>query len=555
MAMGSSDTNPERPQRLLHVPTMCSETWDSVLAKSDRPPTYNALSYTWGRFTSKDLPLKVGGISWQVPGIHPSHFTAAEFHHLLTVIAPESGYVWVDIACIDQEYLPMKMEEIGKQADIFRGAERTFIWLTTHTRDSLAQNYRTLMEFGELLMSLQIDLSNLSYNKKTLQNILDTGLSNALDAAQKIFRDPWFTSLWALQEAYLRPDATILTKDGHSIDTSSKTPVDLELLSAYVQEIYIGLPPASSMSPTAQALLNCFHRSGLMGIDTFDVPVHIYPAAHARQCENDVDRVYAIMQVYRLRLGSARYPHRVYTPEELEDELVQSLNRLSPLAAQLFLHQSPPMANRAWMITRVCVLPPTYFMVGSIENLCTIDATQQQPTPIYKGRECTLEDMVRCWAASIDQRNNEYLHHINPNYKFHHYSADIDLDAGHLDERSRPMFFRLMEERLPTCPCAFCRRGAQPFGQLGLATRVQELLPCPISQYRLLEIANIATTTSLSSGGSYRVSCSLGILGTTEQDGDRKFFRRVGICCWEKAQAELISVYNGVWTAAECCLA
>jgi hypothetical protein len=487
----------------------------------------------------------------------------------LTTIAPESGYVWVDIACIDQEYLPMKMEEIGKQADIFRGAERAFIWLTAHTHESLSATSRTLDEFGDLLVSIEVDASNLSYNKSKLRCMLDDGLGNALSAAEELFRDPWFSSLWTLQEAYLRPDATLLSKDGRSIVTpAGKRILDLDLLSASVQQIYIGLPPpessSSSPSPIAQqqALLTCLHRSGLMGINTLDVPVHIYPAAHARACKNDVDRVYAIMQVYRLRLGASRHPHRVYTIDQLENELVQALNGISPLAAQLFLHDRPPSAGRAWVITQVCVLPPTYFLVGSVRNLCTINVgssqknhqEQQQQIAVYKGRECSLDEMTACWAASIRQRTDEYFHHTNPDYQFHHYSADIDLDAGHVDQVSRPMFFRLMEERLSTCACGFCqqvdRNTEGP--SLGVA-RLKEILPYPMAQYRLLEIANFFNSVSF--GGGYSVQCSMAILGLLENDGDRRFFRRVGICCWEKPQGELMSVYDSVWTATERLLA
>ncbi|KAL3442677.1 heterokaryon incompatibility protein-domain-containing protein [Aspergillus insuetus] len=571
MASSNSDACLERPKRLLHIPSMTSMTWESVVSRLERPPPYNALSYTWGRFTSEeDPPLDVRGISWRVPGIRPSHFTASEFCDILTTIAPESGYVWVDIACIDQEYLPMKMEEIGKQADIFRGAERAFIWLTAHTDESLSVTSRTLYEFGELLASIEVDASNLSYNKSELQYMLDDRLGNALSAAEELFKDPWFSSLWTLQEAYLRPDATLLSKDGKSILTpAGKRILNLDLLSAYVQQIYVSLPPPessrSSLSPIAQqqALLTCLHRSGLMGIDTLDVPVHIYPAAHARTCENDVDRVYAIMQVYRLRLGASRHPHRVYTINQLEDELVQALNGISPLAAQLFLHDRPPSAGRAWMITRVCVLPPTYFLVGSVRNLCTIYASSQknqleqrhqQQIAVYKGRECSLDEMTACWVASIRQRTHEYLHHTNPNYRFYHYSADIDLDAGHVDQVSRPMFFRLMEERLSTCACGFCQRVDRNSEgpSLGVA-RLKEILPYPMAQYRLLEIANFFTSVSL--GGGYSVHCSMAILGLFENDGDRRFFRRVGICCWEKAQGELVSVYDSVWTATECFLA
>jgi hypothetical protein len=40
-----------------------------------------------------------------------------------------------------------------------------------------------------------------------------------------ILSDPWFTSLWTLQEAYLRPDALFISKEGDSIYDSQQYPL------------------------------------------------------------------------------------------------------------------------------------------------------------------------------------------------------------------------------------------------------------------------------------------------------------------------------------------
>ena len=53
--------------------------------------------------------------------------------------------MWVDITCIDQEHYEIKMDEIGKQAEIFRRASQAYVWLSS------CQS----MEFSDSLQALQ----------------------------------------------------------------------------------------------------------------------------------------------------------------------------------------------------------------------------------------------------------------------------------------------------------------------------------------------------------------------------------------------------------------
>lgn len=46
-------------------------------------------------------------------------------------------------------------------------------------------------------------------------------LGSIYAAVEQLLRDPWFSSLWALQEAYLRDDAVLLSQSGEG-DISSQ---------------------------------------------------------------------------------------------------------------------------------------------------------------------------------------------------------------------------------------------------------------------------------------------------------------------------------------------
>ena len=139
------------PQRLLHVPRMPSYEWTpGNVYCSHVEPDYNAISYTWGRYDlqymSKDIGKKryryvksiaIEGIPWAevVPRIHPDHFSTTEYQQVINrtqELPPISTveFVWVDVACIDQRDGPQKAMEIGRQANIFKGARTVFVWLT-----------------------------------------------------------------------------------------------------------------------------------------------------------------------------------------------------------------------------------------------------------------------------------------------------------------------------------------------------------------------------------------------------------------------------------------
>ena len=147
------------PRRLLHVPTLTSLEWQPGNKYGTHiEPDYNAISYTWGRY-DVDIPqakgtkkyrnvnaIEINGVRWRIPRINPTHFTVDQFKRLIwQACEPIDGteekidFLWLDIACIDQRNGPQKSSEIGRQAVIFRGARRAFVWLTKIHQDRLSK--------------------------------------------------------------------------------------------------------------------------------------------------------------------------------------------------------------------------------------------------------------------------------------------------------------------------------------------------------------------------------------------------------------------------------
>ena len=167
------------PRRLLHVPSMTSLQWQPGNRYGDHvQPKYNAVSYTWGRF-DLDIPgrkkvkafkrvkaIRIDGIDWPVPRISPEHFSEHNFRHLIRrtcePVSEAEGrieFLWLDVACIDQNNGPQKMAEIGRQAVIFQGAQRVYIWLTKLHRDRFFNAVKELSRSAREYNAIHVDLS------------------------------------------------------------------------------------------------------------------------------------------------------------------------------------------------------------------------------------------------------------------------------------------------------------------------------------------------------------------------------------------------------------
>lgn len=167
------------PRRLLHVPSMTSLEWRPGNKYGGHvEPGYNAVSYTWGRY-DLDIPgfrkikeyravkaIEIDGVDWSVPRIDPKHFYVDHFQRLIRRtcepvddMEEKMDFLWLDVACIDQKNGPQKLAEIGRQAVIFHGAQRVFVWLTKVRGDSLSHIVTNLMQSARKFICIPTETS------------------------------------------------------------------------------------------------------------------------------------------------------------------------------------------------------------------------------------------------------------------------------------------------------------------------------------------------------------------------------------------------------------
>lgn len=372
------------PRRLLHVPTMTSLEWQpGNFYGNYKAPKYNAISYTWGRWRLREgqkvdaQALKIRGISWPVPRIDPSHFTARQLHRAIkqaTSGTTKSNqnlhenieFLWIDIACIDlRRGEPRSAAEMGRQAAIFRQATDTYAWISTKTFSDFE---RIFAVFEKL--------------PKQPENA-GAHIKPAFTCLREIIEDPWFSSVWTLQEAFLRAlDTEFISRDGHlirpprghSIDAPPSgglrdfvsSAIRIENLCHQVQlQDLQGNHWEPQLVQASQDLSKLLSDKGLRALDS-QHPTAVYRAAMERTASNDCDYAYGIQQVFNLRVGSSSAltgSQRSYSRSELEQELGEQLLAKQPVLSQLFVQSEPVKSfGDGWHITKSSIVPVNSFL-------------------------------------------------------------------------------------------------------------------------------------------------------------------------------------------------
>lgn len=389
---------PYWPRRLLHVGeerlTSVERTREYTYGSFEQP-SYNILSYTWGRFISASGQcIEIDNIPWAVPRIEPKHFTANDFNNAIRRVASGVTHIWVDIACIDQEDDEIKLDEIGHQAGIFDRAESAYVWLNHCRQHDLKVLLEQLRENVNIIGSAFLAKKDLIPLTKAIKQNL-----------HKIFGDPWFSSLWTLQEAFLRPDAQLVLDDGY-IDPDVNLGILLGALAnlhdmmetLLAQQTHTLRRPRSRKAGLARTIMDMVTRSGATMLSKENGSV-LYVASSYRKAGNPLDKVYGIMQVFGLVLGGAAHPGRSFTLEELEYQLGAGLNETSPVYAQMFVHSEDPglLGKRSWCIRNNVSIPRRVGNTILPDVACRFSFDRETWLATFEGKSCGFGCMSEFW--------------------------------------------------------------------------------------------------------------------------------------------------------------
>jgi hypothetical protein len=580
----------EWPARLLDVSIMTSLKWQpGNVYGTVKEPRYAIISYTWGRWrlpeedSSSQPMIQLSGITWKVPSVDPDLFQADEFQNIIQKIAREAScrFVWVDVACIDQNLRsPENAREVGRQAKIFRTAHQAFIWLVAENKslsEGSAEDMLRILErssrladsahrrwFFDYALPNSDESINLPEEKQPLSDDTDYDWAgNAAHALANLTDFPWFSSLWTLQEGFLRRSAKFLSRGGNYTTSDSGHPFSLDDLLAYCQQFH-QLFSTSKISPTTQGdsaevlvlkrgLLRIIERAGLEALAQRD-RMTLYSSSQARVTSDPADRIYGIMQVWDFALGKAAPAAdagRTWTLDELELELGKSLLREFPVESQLHVHLSTVAGRQSWRVSQQSATPhhTLYFSEsGHLEG--TLDRQSAQlglrlaNGTIYAhftGKSCTFESLRQAWTffADYDHHGRQRTNRTCP--------VRLSLDST-----------SVLNQTVLQCP--YSLQNVPESRQLELAEAISTLF---LSLHRSLSVLLLGTVTQQQYEPG--ITTAIGLLVMTAPDNViGGWQKRLGICLWHvpDSDPEAVSEYRDAvcimstmspkWDGTEC---
>lgn len=182
--------------------------------------------------------------------------------------------------------------------------------------------------------------------------ILDT-IYGALKA---LLHDPWFSSLWTLQEAFIRPRTYLLPRGGRTAlwdYNSLRIFLDMlagPLLATLEPRLYEESATDEAAARTLSLILELATRAGLSTICESNV-IAPYIASSSRTASREEDRIYAIQQIFGFRLGKTAigFSDYSFTLTELRHQFATNLLAEYRCESQMFLHSKPAPVGTAWL--------------------------------------------------------------------------------------------------------------------------------------------------------------------------------------------------------------
>lgn len=287
----------------------------------DMVPMYTAISHTWGRWQKPGEAVTVEGVhDWLVP--ENSIFNVKSLPAILREVPVTTPYIWFDLLCIPQDRSAIAVREIARQAVIFRGAQYAIAWLNMipdwsgleATTEWMCLEYLSFSDFRNATSSLK-SLAAEKFSAASSSTHLFEPYKYGQDISRSDLRpSAWFTSLWTLQEACLRPDMLLCSKDWKVLTVGCGRPVPLDGLTALSEYVRDKVPILNSINPERAAFRQ--FESTLLNIPSSNKIGALVQGGHyprgfielfALLEQTGMDDLHMIDRESIMKLGSQRY--------------------------------------------------------------------------------------------------------------------------------------------------------------------------------------------------------------------------------------------------------
>lgn len=249
-----------------------------------------------------------------------------------------------------------------------------------------------------------------------------------------ILHDPWWSSLWTLQEAILGRHSFLILGDGMPLRGDGNA---IRTLQWFTHTYRQAIQRATSENPSSgigwmkddrwvaltkqtsgetrlsliRTMMQWLDTAAISSIASTDGFVHgalLLGNARSRVTSQETDRIYGIQQVFRYQLGSTHpeaSPHQKFTLRALEDEFGALILRDEPVRSQLFMFVLAPVPGRGWRANQECQVHPELarlreFRVHYKASTRTIAGMRLGH---FQGRVCSFVDINRQWDVLLEE--------------------------------------------------------------------------------------------------------------------------------------------------------
>ncbi|KAK8128703.1 hypothetical protein PG984_009811 [Apiospora sp. TS-2023a] len=211
--------------------------------------SYSIISHTWGRWRKDGDGADVPGVPlWKVP--ENTMFDVQRLPRIIRDMGFAVRFIWMDLLCIpqnryDSKLAPIAQLELARQAEIFRNADTVVAWLTdleswADAEANIAWLALTYLHDGprDFPEGMQDRLACATDGLRDAAS-RSSGFHWVQDSEKEQRRVPgWMSSLWTLQEAFIRPDMILMSRDFELLSVGKNTAITLDLLVTLVFHIY-----------------------------------------------------------------------------------------------------------------------------------------------------------------------------------------------------------------------------------------------------------------------------------------------------------------------------
>lgn len=217
--------------------------WDAVQKRTievgEVCPEYICISHTWGRWRIPGQAAQLPGVPWPVP--ENTLYDVRDLPDMLERLGER--YIWFDLFCIPQiRGDPRAQREISHQAAIFRHSKRCIAWLhQCPSFDGVLDALRWLA-FRFLKMTTRegnpLDDIDRTFDALTRAASNPIELIHVVVSPLDVQTDPWFTSLWTLQETVLCPEIELCSRDWQKFQVNEEDPLTLTTMAVFISTAY-----------------------------------------------------------------------------------------------------------------------------------------------------------------------------------------------------------------------------------------------------------------------------------------------------------------------------